>query len=158
MSWVMTSSFPIATRLAQYLRDENGAVTVDYVFMTAAVVGAAFATITALSGGLEDISNEIVSELTDSELIFMTQNFGRDRRTVLMEGTREFFSANAMGSRYDIWSDPERKTDTQVRNAHRTWSRRMADPAYSQPARAADLVRILEFSLDARHLEPHDNI
>lgn len=152
------SCLPLAARVVQYAKDESGAVAADYIFMTASVTAAGFAVITTLSQGVDDISMDIMTELSESEVIFMSQHFGRDRVTVLMEGPRERFSANGMRNRYNIFSDPGQRTDAQVRNAHRTWARRIDNPAYSDQARATDMVRILEFSLDARDLEPHDNI
>lgn len=152
----MFATFPAP--IARFLKDESGAVAADYIFMTSAVTAAGFAVLTSLSGGIEDLSGELMSELSNNDLVFMSQHFGRDRVTVLMEGPRERFSPNGMRNRYNIFSDPARRTDAQVRNAHRTWSRRLNDPAYSQPDRAADMVRILDMSLEVRNLEPHNNI
>lgn len=142
----------------RFLRDERGAVAADYIFMTAAVTAAGFAVLTTLSDGLDGLTNDLASELQTSEIIFMSQNFGLDRAGVLAAGPHEFFSTDGVLLRYDIWSDPSRKTDAQLRNSHRTWARRLADPAYSQPGRAADLVRIMEMAMDVRDVDPHTNI
>lgn len=149
---------PFAAHVARFVKDESGFVTVDYVFMTASVMATTLAVISTLSQGVEGISSTIVEELSSSEIVFMSHNFGRDRETALREGPRDFFSANAMGNRYNIFSDPAQRTEAQVRNAHRTWSRRMNDVAYSQPGRAADMVRILDQALEVRDIEPHTNI
>lgn len=154
----MLTRFPHAAPVALFLQDESGAVAADYIFMTAAVTAAGFAVLTTLSDGIDGLSNDIASELETSEIIFMSQNFGRDRAAVLGDGPHEFFSEDGVLLRYDIWSDPDQKTDAQLRNTHRTWSRRVNDPAYSQPGRAADLVRILEMAMDARSVDPHTNI
>lgn len=154
----MVKRFAHMTPIIRFLKDENGAVAADYIFMTSAVTAAGFAALTSVSGGIEDLSANIMAELSSSEIIFMSENFGRDRRTVLAEGPNAFFSPSAVTSRYDIWSDPVQKTEAQLRNSHRTWARRLNDPAYSQPDRAADLVRILEMAMDERGVEPHTNI
>lgn len=156
MFWI--SATPLITRLAHFAQSEDGAVAADYIFMTASVTAAGFAVVTTLSQGVEGISGEIMAELSNSDLVFMSQNFGRDRATVLMEGPRAFFSPNAMRTRYNVFSDPGQRNDAQVRNAHRTWARRLDDPAYSQPDRATDMVLILEQSLEVRDLQPHTNI
>ena len=47
----------------KFANDESGAVTVDWVVLTAAIVGIAIAVITLISGGVEDASNGINDEL-----------------------------------------------------------------------------------------------
>ncbi len=50
----------------KFANDESGAVTVDWVVLTAAIVGIAIAVITLISGGIEDASNGINSELMNA--------------------------------------------------------------------------------------------
>ncbi|NBC88908.1 MAG: hypothetical protein GVX90_05365 [Alphaproteobacteria bacterium] len=45
-------------------KDEDGAVTVDWVVLTAALVGLGIAVLAAVEGGLSDLSNDIGNELT----------------------------------------------------------------------------------------------
>ncbi len=47
----------------KFANDESGAVTVDWVVLTAAIVGIAIAVITLISGGIEDAANGINDEL-----------------------------------------------------------------------------------------------
>ena len=51
----------------KFANDETGAVTVDWVVLTAAIVGIAFAVISLISVGIEDASNGINSELMNVE-------------------------------------------------------------------------------------------
>lgn len=51
-----------------FLSDENGAVTVDWVVMTAALVGLALAVMTAVRGGVADLSGEISTLMADYEI------------------------------------------------------------------------------------------
>lgn len=46
-----------------FLADESGAVTVDWVVLTAALVGLGLAVISVVSGGLEDLTADIDSQL-----------------------------------------------------------------------------------------------
>ncbi|MEM9754499.1 MAG: hypothetical protein AAF914_00820 [Pseudomonadota bacterium] len=46
-----------------FVASESGAVTVDWVVLTAALVGLGLAVIAVVSGGLETLSNEISTEL-----------------------------------------------------------------------------------------------
>ena len=45
-------------------KDEDGAVTVDWVVLTAALVGLGILILSVVRGGLEDLSSDIASELS----------------------------------------------------------------------------------------------
>ena len=49
--------------IAAFANDEDGAVTVDWVVLTAAICGLAIAVYAVISGGIEDLSNDIDAEL-----------------------------------------------------------------------------------------------
>ncbi|MFD0980236.1 Flp family type IVb pilin [Tropicimonas aquimaris] len=51
-----------------FRKDEDGAVTVDWVVLTAAIVGLGIATLAAVSGGVSDLSNDISSQLAQSQI------------------------------------------------------------------------------------------
>lgn len=53
----------------KFANDESGAVTVDWVVLTAAIVGIAIAVITLISGGIQDASNGINSELENASAV-----------------------------------------------------------------------------------------
>ncbi len=56
-------------KLAEIFRnDEDGAVTVDWVVLTAAIVGLGIATLAAVSGGVQDLSGDISSQLAVSQI------------------------------------------------------------------------------------------
>ena len=46
-----------------FSRDEDGAVTVDWVVLTAAIVGLGIAVLTSVSGGTTSLADKISSEL-----------------------------------------------------------------------------------------------
>lgn len=48
---------------SQFKNNESGAVTVDWVVLTAAIVGIAIAVIAVISGGIEEASTGINDEL-----------------------------------------------------------------------------------------------
>ncbi|WP_224813877.1 hypothetical protein [Hasllibacter sp. MH4015] len=50
-----------------FLSDESGAVTVDWVVLTAALVGLGLAVISVVSGGVENLSNDIGQSLADTD-------------------------------------------------------------------------------------------
>ena len=49
--------------LNSFLSNESGAVTVDWVVLTAALVGLGLAVISVVSGGLENLSGDIKTQL-----------------------------------------------------------------------------------------------
>ena len=51
----------------KFTSSESGAVTVDWVVLTAAIVGIAIAVITLISGGIESAANGINTELMNAE-------------------------------------------------------------------------------------------
>jgi Flp pilus assembly pilin Flp len=57
----------------KFLSDESGAVTVDWVVLTAALVGLGLAVMSVVSTGLEDLSGDIQGQL---EADHITDAFG----------------------------------------------------------------------------------
>jgi len=52
------------TFIKNFLNDEDGAVTVDWVVLTAAIVGLGIAGITAVSSGVTNLGNNINADLS----------------------------------------------------------------------------------------------
>ena len=48
-----------------FVADESGAVTVDWVVLTAAIVGLGIAVMASVSDGLQNLSGDIKDQLTD---------------------------------------------------------------------------------------------
>lgn len=51
-----------------FINDESGAVTVDWVVLTAALVGLGLAVMSVVSGGVENISNDIGQSLANQSV------------------------------------------------------------------------------------------
>jgi Flp pilus assembly pilin Flp len=51
-----------------FLKDESGAVTVDWVVLTAAIVGLGIAVLTSVSGGTQSLADKISSNLADGQV------------------------------------------------------------------------------------------
>ena len=51
------------TKFSAFLKDEAGAVTVDWVVLTAAIVGLGMVVMTTVGGGIEGLGSAIVSDL-----------------------------------------------------------------------------------------------
>lgn len=68
------------------------------------------------------------------------------------------FDASTVERRLALFSDPAEFTDAQLRNAHRTWSRRAADRSYGQRGLASDMALIVGAAMELRGVEPHSDI
>ncbi|MCU4654150.1 hypothetical protein N8I71_14995 [Roseibacterium sp. SDUM158016] len=55
-------------RVAVFVSAESGAVTVDWVVLTAGIVGLGMATMGVVSGGVSDLSGDVDTQLTDQEI------------------------------------------------------------------------------------------
>ena len=53
--------------IKNFIAAEDGAVTVDWVVLTAALVGLGLAVISVVSGGMENLSNDIGQALADTD-------------------------------------------------------------------------------------------
>jgi len=54
-------------RIQTFIQSDNGAVTVDWVVLTAGIVGLGLATMAVVSGGVEDLSNNTSTQLASVE-------------------------------------------------------------------------------------------
>ena len=52
------------TKFSAFLKDEAGAVTVDWVVLTAAIVGLGLVVMTTVSGGMKTAASNISNEIT----------------------------------------------------------------------------------------------
>lgn len=52
--------------LVNFLKNEDGAVTVDWVVLTAAIVGLGLAVVVSISGGATSVSSGLGSNLSNS--------------------------------------------------------------------------------------------
>ena len=53
--------------IKNFASSESGAVTVDWVVLTAAIVGLGLAVMAVVSGGVENLSNDIGQTLADTD-------------------------------------------------------------------------------------------
>jgi Flp pilus assembly pilin Flp len=54
--------------IKNFAKSESGAVTVDWVVLTAAIVGLGLAVMAVVSGGVQDLSGAINTQLTDQTI------------------------------------------------------------------------------------------
>ncbi len=62
--------YALRSSTAHFFRAEDGAVTVDWVVLTAALVGLGLAAMAVVSGGVEDLSGDISTDLAAVEVGF----------------------------------------------------------------------------------------
>lgn len=58
---------------SSFLKDESGAVTVDWVVLTAAIVGLGIAVLASVGGGTTSLANKVSSHLASQDV---TTSFG----------------------------------------------------------------------------------
>ncbi|WP_147125690.1 Flp family type IVb pilin [Shimia ponticola] len=58
--------------LNKFRKDEDGAVTVDWVVLTAAIVGLGIAILATVTDGVEDLASEIDTELSAGDINALT--------------------------------------------------------------------------------------
>lgn len=148
----------VGEKARRFWTQDSGAVATDWAFMIAAVAGCGVAVVSSLSSGPQDLSDRIATEIAGRDTVFQSQRFGRDRLAMLQNQGMEDLTDNQLVARYTRFTDPQQRTDAQVRNAHRTWSRRVGNPEWQEQARARDMVRILDQAMELRRIEPHDDI
>ncbi len=107
------------TAFFDFAISEDGAVTVDWVVLTAALVGLGFATMAVVSGGVGDLSNDINAELMSMEVqtsfdqeawaagapLYFTQdqwNSNRDFFATRDAGINNFGANEALGLAADV--------------------------------------------------------
>ncbi|WP_172297518.1 hypothetical protein [Pseudoruegeria sp. HB172150] len=53
------------SKIKAFLDDESGAVTVDWVVLTAALIGLALAIMATIGGSAQDVADEIATTMTE---------------------------------------------------------------------------------------------
>jgi hypothetical protein len=66
--------------LTSFIQDETGAVTVDWVVLTAALVGLGFAVMNTVADGAGDLATDMNDTLLDveTEIVFTQADAGED--------------------------------------------------------------------------------
>lgn len=54
--------------IKNFRKDENGAVTVDWVVLTAAIVGLGIAVLTSVGGGTTSLANKVSSHMASQDV------------------------------------------------------------------------------------------
>ena len=63
----------LITLFKNFRNDEDGAVTVDWVVLTAAVIGLGIAALTAVSGGTKELTSKISASLAAQTVATYTE-------------------------------------------------------------------------------------
>jgi len=140
--------------LCRFATQEDGAVTVDWVVLTAALVGLGIASATVISGGLQDISTDTAATMSGTNIVFMSRNFGMtptDKVNALVfEVPRsQPYATNRLNSLL------AGQTDDELRRNQNTWWERTTDAhPYADKSNARDQAQIFDVALETRGLEP----
>ena len=97
---------------AQFFNDDSGAVTVDWVVLTAALVGLGLATMAVVSGGVEDLSGDMDTQLVSQEIVteFGSSVFGITNDQIVSWHHGDTW----LDSTVSAWSDPSQISDADL--------------------------------------------
>ncbi|QBY00834.1 hypothetical protein E2K80_08935 [Rhodophyticola sp. CCM32] len=129
--------------IVEFCTDETGAVTVDWMVLTAAVMGLGLAAWANIATEVEDLAGETSSSLTEADIVFQSRYMGRSIEDMALD--------MPVGNRGDAWktrrvNSIQGLTDTQLTNQTQTWSNRTAETSNFSQER-------IDFEHDVRALE-----
>jgi hypothetical protein len=124
-------------------RSERGAAATRTGFVLAATLGVAVVALSLMLGGGRQAPVPAAVSPVDSAV------------AELMALPIRSFTETQTRQRLERHLDPAERTNAQLRNAHRTWARRVAEGTYVDPDLAADMRAITEAALRLRGLNPH---
>lgn len=82
------------TYLDKFLSDDSGAVTVDWVVLTAGLVGLGLATMAVVSAGVEDVSGDVRGQM-ESQVISTSFGGGSDTWTWSGRSSQDYYAIGA---------------------------------------------------------------
>ncbi|MEM1342775.1 MAG: hypothetical protein AAGF68_10655 [Pseudomonadota bacterium] len=135
-----------------FLAEDSGAVTTDFVVLTAAIVGFGLAAFAVVSDGVNSSSNAVADDLAAIE---PGENVAFLSPLELLQRNATAMNDNQIANAYSRRLDVDEFSDGRLRNNHRRWSNIAADPGHANHARSADMVAINAAALAERGLEPH---
>ena len=57
----------ISEYISQFIQEDDGAITVDWVVLTAAIVGLGIAVIATVAGGIGDVTDAIEADINEAD-------------------------------------------------------------------------------------------
>ncbi|MCK0169328.1 hypothetical protein MWU52_17375 [Jannaschia sp. S6380] len=139
--------------ISYFFASEHGAVTVNWVVLSASVLGLGLLVTGVVIGGSAGTTGQFVGAMTSDETRFRNANFGRSPAEVVadidLQGSSDRWAERRLDRAMNDMSE------NQLRNQQRTWRNRAADPDYSNPGRAADQIAVLNVAMEARGVDPH---
>lgn len=136
----------MAGSLTRFWKSELGAASTHKGFAIATAIGVILMSVYLVANGGQAPASP--SGPTADEVVLARLTSGEVRT----------FDARTVERRLALFTDPTEFTDAQLRNAHRTWSRRVENRSYPQRELAQDMVVITEAAMDLRGVRPHDDI
>lgn len=130
----------------RFVGQESGAARVEAVFAGVALVAVTLMAVYLFAAGP---APEVSAPAPDPAEQAMSQMLSRE---ILQ------FSPLQVRARLQTYLDPSERTDSQLRNAHRTWSGRIGDPSYGDPDLANDMFVIIDHAMRIRGVRPHDGV
>lgn len=142
-----------STVVTRFLRDDRGAVSVDWVVLTAVLVGTALATIGAVERGSVGVASGLSDRVGDGDFVLEWTNFGRNPSEMAAELAYGFHDGDWGAARVAGLIDTG-TSDEDLQAEYAVWSARASDPGYGNPAEARDQLAVLDIAMTARRVTP----
>lgn len=146
----------LRTTTAHFLLSEDGAVTVDWVVLTAALVGLCLAAMAVVSGGVEDLSSDIDTQLVSQGITteFETAFAGLTADTLTSWHHNEAWYDGTTAA----YSDPGQWSEAQLVAQHQAMADTIlaanpADIASGHYQNAIDHMGAIEIGMAANGIE-----
>ena len=139
--------------MAGFLRDESGAVTADWVVLSAGLVVLGIGAVGISSGGVETLSHSVADELLPDSTMANYRYFGTTYEGYIRSVS---WVSRTTGQQLDLFQqlvDPAQNSDAQLLSEHQLWTGLAEDETYPDMVLAMERVALIEVALDARGLE-----
>jgi phosphomannomutase len=134
--------------ISTFIQDETGAVTVDWVVLTSALVGLGIAVTLVVSGGVENVSNDVAQTLADTSVEFTFFGNAADAASAIFSSAESIFYGEEQSNGFiSDFSDPNNYSDEQLQQVYQT---SQAYNAQSGNAESVDQLGILETAASNR--------
>ena len=137
-----------------FLRDESGAVTTDWVMLSAGLVVLGIGAVGISSGGVENLSYSVADELLSDSAVANYRYFGTTYEDYIRSVTWESRTVDQQLDLFHQLVDPAQNSDAQLLSEHQLWTDLAEDEDYPDMVLAMERVALIEVALDARGLEP----
>lgn len=135
-----------------FTKEERGAVTADWLVLSAGLLGIGIAVLSLAGTGLSSLSDGIADYAADDRKFAADPYFGVTFQEYINSIPWETQTPQQQVDLFSNYTDPTHYSDSDLQNEFQTWRLLAADPGYPEPAFARERLALLRVVLDARQL------